>query len=343
MDEMLNELDNYLTNTKDKTNEIYNSYKIDKNNFFKTKKECFNNQICFVDGGSSVLIDSPSFSLGFIKSASIIYKNKKIKKIITNQFFVFAYTFFENEKIYYKTKYFKYNQNSQLIDEIIINSKDKNFSINNEPFSISKMIDLSRRILEIKTSIESINYLNEGDIILLDGTLKTLFDFEKKKLDKLYEIAIKNNILISSILKTNNAITNNGNCLLASISKIAPAEIWYYDDFIDLKNEMQKSIIYFLKLHKLSDYIFTLEIYKEQTKLLDIKKVVSYFAYYSNDAVFLGYPYGLIKADSLARISNNETEMLLTTISSKNKKLFNLIKPYIKSNDAHGVLDNISF
>ena len=59
------------------------------------------------------------------------------------------------------------------------------------------------------------------------------------------------------------------------------------------------------------------------------------------DPIFIGYPYGLIEADKVARISNNEKEslktMFLIKLKSKN------IEKYLNSANAHEILDRISF
>ena len=59
------------------------------------------------------------------------------------------------------------------------------------------------------------------------------------------------------------------------------------------------------------------------------------------DAVFLGYPYGLIEADKNARISNQEKGMLLTLFSAKFGKDWEKIKDSISNVDAHEILNNI--
>lgn len=59
----------------------------------------------------------------------------------------------------------------------------------------------------------------------------------------------------------------------------------------------------------------------------------------SGDALFLGYPYGLIAVDKFARISNEEKKNLRMNIllKAENKE----IAEYLSTTDAHGILDNM--
>ena len=59
------------------------------------------------------------------------------------------------------------------------------------------------------------------------------------------------------------------------------------------------------------------------------------------DPVFIGYPYGLVEADRIARISNQEKESLKTMflVKLRNKN----IEKYLSSVNAHEILDRISF
>ncbi len=73
-----------------------------------------------------------------------------------------------------------------------------------------------------------------------------------------------------------------------------------------------------------------------------IGKVLGILAEASKDPVFIGYPYGLIEADKLARVSNEEAEFLKVRLISKAGKERSKIIGYMKTVDAHSILDNIA-
>lgn len=64
-------------------------------------------------------------------------------------------------------------------------------------------------------------------------------------------------------------------------------------------------------------------------------------AYLSRDLVFPGYPYGLIMADRLARVSDNETSYLYCMFESKAGKEWQNINHGIRALNAHTILDNV--
>ena len=71
------------------------------------------------------------------------------------------------------------------------------------------------------------------------------------------------------------------------------------------------------------------------------EEIINSIAANCNDPVFIGYPYGLIEADKIARIGNNEKEFLRTVFLTKLKKKD--IEKYLSAKNAHGILDRISF
>ena len=87
----------------------------------------------------------------------------------------------------------------------------------------------------------------------------------------------------------------------------------------------------FVKLHSKSKHVFRMDGNSQLAhSLLDN----------SSDPVFLGYPYGLILSDKIARVSNHEKRQMQTTLllDSRNKD----IVEYLSTTNAHDILDNLS-
>ena len=80
------------------------------------------------------------------------------------------------------------------------------------------------------------------------------------------------------------------------------------------------------------------EIYKDQVKLVDPSKVLGFLATNSKDLILPGYPYGLIKADKFARVTENEIQFLRTKF---NTKLNRNVRESLNLNNVHKVLDSI--
>ena len=317
-------------------------FEIDENNFHTLASWVSSKPIAFIDGGSSMFIQSPSLCVGFVRAVCVVMSNKKTEQVLSDEFFCVASAFSENGKIFYRTKYFPTKNTKNIISELKFDSLDPSLSTGQERFPLCKMIDVARRFLEIRLAVDSVEKIKSKGIIILDGNLKAYYPGEKELLDTLYDSAGKGNVLVTGIAKTSNSITVRGDTLTAALFNSTDLEQWYYYPAYELEDENHKAETFFVKFHKLSKYVFAVDVLKEQAKDADIGKVLGFFAYYSKDAVFPGYPYGLIKADSLARVSNRETEILLTRFSSLDPSLFELIRSYIYSVDAHSVLDNLS-
>src|SRR3989344_846368 len=69
------------------------------------------------------------------------------------------------------------------------------------------------------------------------------------------------------------------------------------------------------------------------------KEVLPYLPELSKDALFLGYPYGLILADKLARISHQEQKSLSLQLLLKSDS--QMISQYLQNANAHEILDTI--
>lgn len=87
-----------------------------------------------------------------------------------------------------------------------------------------------------------------------------------------------------------------------------------------------------VKLHGMARHVFLVHgAAKEQLGIL---------THYSNDAVFPGYPYGLVLADKLARVPNEEAAALRITAKAQLKELRS-VQAAMASMDSHSILDSI--
>ncbi|MFW6014106.1 MAG: DNA double-strand break repair nuclease NurA [Candidatus Nanoarchaeia archaeon] len=318
------------------------AYKIESNNFFPLSAWASSKPIAFVDGGSSVFIESPSMCAGFVRVVCVVMENKKTTCILSNEIFVIAKTRTENGRVIYETINFETKNTTETIDGLGIDSLDSTLTGSQERFPISKMIDITRRFLELQLAKKAALEIKDKGIVVLDGSLRAFYPGECRVLEELYKCGVSNNVLITALSKTSSMITTKGDTLNAALNRCSQMREWFYYPAYINEDVNYNADVYFVKFHEKSEYIFTVDIYKEQGNDADIQKVLGFFAYYSKDACFPGYPYGLIKADNLARVSNKETDALLTRLSAFDTGLFELLKPYMNSTNAHSVLDNMN-
>ena len=173
---------------------------IDKNEFHKINKEESDKKIVFIDGGQAELLKAVNFSLQLIRTAAVFFKNNKKIDNKMNEFFILISAKNDDEKIVYETEIFPVR--GKAIDKISFYSNDPTIGEGVERAEISKIGDIARRFSEIKSAEEIIDDLEEGDIIVLDGSLKTLVTNEKEKMERLYNRALNKGVIINSLFPT---------------------------------------------------------------------------------------------------------------------------------------------
>ena len=287
---------------------IFNNslFQINKSDFSEIIPSSQKKSMAFIDGGQAEIYYSGNICLSFIRTAAVIFKESR-KEIIKEEFFLLTKAKYQNNEIFYESKIFSSNK---LIDEqdLFISSNDSSIKFGKERAPLSSVIPIARRLAEL-----SLANNGEADIIVLDGTLEAKYDCEQKYLNE--------NNKISAISKTCTLFTTTGNNPTILLSKISPSNCWCYN--IDEKTN-------FVKLNEKSKHIFRFD---------GNKNILPYLIDQSKDAVFLGYPYGLILADKLARVSNQEKNgmVMKLLLDKENKDLVD----YLSAMNAHDILDNL--
>lgn len=327
-----------LTETYPKfSGEGYKAYKIDAKNFHEIYKLNTNEKIAFVDGGNAEIIGSANFSLNLIRIGYVIYQNNK--KITVKKFEILAFvqTMNQNNEIYYKTSFFK-TKNYIELEEIYFSSFDHTLMLGVNRAEINNVVNALRRFAELKLA-KLIADEEISDFIVLDGNLQSTLTNENKYLNELYESCGKNNVILTSLSKTTSLFTDNGNLLSVVLQNISNLPAWFYYPIVEINNTNHKAEMFFVKFHHKSKHVFRFEIFNAQRAKAE--EIINELASNCIDPIFIGYPYGLVEADKIARISNQEKESLKTMflVKLRNKN----IEKYLSSVNAHEILDKISF
>ena len=299
-----------LTNFTEDDSIIFNNtlYKLQKDNFSLIPPLSDSKRIAFIDGGQAEIITTGNFCLSFIRVASVIFENNIKKEHIKNEFFLFTKAVYQQNELFYESTIFPLQE--KLIEEqdLIISSKDDSIKNGNERASITKVTNMARRFAEL-----ALAHKVDTDFILLDGTLEKTFPNEEKFLEKLQKV--------SSLAKSSTLFTTSGNSPVVLLNNIGPTQNWSY--YLNHTTS-------FVKLHQNAKHVFRFEGNRE---------ILSYLTSNSTDALFLGYPYGLLLADTLARVSNQEKKSLMMQflLKQENKE----IAEYLHTSNAHSILDNL--
>ncbi|MCG2719438.1 MAG: DNA double-strand break repair nuclease NurA [Nanoarchaeota archaeon] len=278
-------------------------------------------KICFVDGGNAEIIKASNFSLQFVRVYYNVFKENRKIKSKRYELFVLVKAV-DEDGIKYKVEFF----GDDLKLDLSFDSFDKSLRTGENRVKISKVGDVVRRFLELEVCN---NILDSADVLVMDRDLEVSVTNEDKFFDKLYENALKNNVVVCGLSKTTSLLTKKGNSVNALLNSLGNGK-WYY--------KLVEGV-YFVKLNDRSKYCFRLDV-GGRVKY-DINEVLSLLVENSKDPIFLGYPYGLISADKFARVSNDEKNYLRTMFMTKFGKKWENIDKYEGSLDAHSVLDKV--
>ena len=327
-----------LTETYPKfSGESYKAHKLDLKNFHEIKKLNLDKKIIFVDGGNAEIIASANFSLNLIRVCYVVYQNNRKTNIKKFEILAFIKAINKNNEIYYKTSFFK-TKNYIELEEISFNSFDHTLMLGTNRAEISSVANAIRRFAELRLA-KQIAEEKKADILVLDGNLQSTLTNENKYLNELYESCNKNNVVLTALSKTNSLFTENGNLLSIVLDNISNLPSWFYYPIVEINNNNHKAEMFFVKFHNKSKHVFRFEIFNQQKSKAE--ETINILATNCIDPIFIGYPYGLVEADRIARVSNQEKESLKTMflVKLRNKN----IDKYLSSINAHEILDKISF
>lgn len=311
---MLTKISQYLKemlkNFPEEDSIIFNNklIKINKNNFVQIQEVIEDKTIAFIDGGQAEIISAGNFCLSYIRVAAVTFQGKHKVSNLKKEFYLLTTAKYIHDELWYQSKIY----GDDLINEkeLAISSNDQSIKSGQERAPIKKVANMARRFAELALAKEV-----KADFIVLDGTLEATFKNEKRYLEQLGSN-------IYALAKSSSLFTTSGNSPVIVLNKIGSSGCWYYE--IDLKT-------FFVKLHPKAKHVFRFE---------GDKTTLSLLIQHCSDPLFLGYPYGLIFVDRIARISNSEKKSLMMQflLKAENKE----ITDYLQTSNAHDILDRIS-
>lgn len=271
--------------------------------------ESLQKTLAFVDGGQAEILNAGNVSLSFIRVAAVVFSGTKKERAVLRESYVFTKGVFHGDEIAYESAIFPLGE--PLLDEkqLQVSSRDPLLATGHERAAISSVANMARRFSELALAREL-----AADSVLLDGTLDATYPGEAALLQQL-------GTSVCALAKTSMLWTKNGQNPVVLLSRMGPPGCWQYA--VDERR-------FFVKLHEKAKHVFSFQGAPEHLPSL---------LQQARDAVFLGYPYGLILADKFARVSNQERQMLRTQILlRKENKAF---VEALQATNAHEILDSL--
>lgn len=312
----------------------------------------------FVDGGNAELLESSCFSLQQLRTAAVIVKNNKRVALYRNRWFCLISPLTQKDHVFFKVKLYSSEESQEESQEkspekplfplpsaFLIDAMDESLRLGKQRVALNKIGELIRRVLELHMAQFVVKQSDPGSVLVLDGSLQVSHREEQKAFEALYREALAKQVLVCGLSKTNSIITKKGTSIVSLLQKFGPSDsVWYYAPLAirednSCENQSCKILLSFLKLHPSAKYLFLFE--TVQNNACDLPKVVAGLAQNARDAIFPGYPYGLIMADQFARISNQEKELLKTQLMVHAGNQWKSIEHCLRTKNAHAVLDTI--
>jgi len=267
--------------------------------------------VAFVDGGQAEILKGGNLCLSFIRVFAQVMQGEKKVAMLLQEFYVLTTAVYRKGEIWYEGKIFQ-EKGEKLVNEedLVVCSTDSSIRTGAERAAISVVSSMARRFAELKVAS-----IIEADYVLLDGTLAATYVNEEKYLGLLGANA-------GALAKSCALFTTCGNSPVVLLQKISPIQgCWSY--FVEGRS-------YFVKLHARTKHVFRFEGNVGMLGLLVEN---------SCDALFLGYPYGLIVADKMARVSNAERDGLKMKLLLREEN--REFADYLNAVNAHDILDRL--
>ncbi|MBS3132893.1 DNA double-strand break repair nuclease NurA [Candidatus Woesearchaeota archaeon] len=274
--------------------------------------------LLFIDGGNAELLNAPGLSLQLVRNAAVIVKNNKLQKSIKREFYVLLTT-----------------EGRKEIKARLYSNGTKTDVVSASGNELAKFCESIRKSSEIKLATET---ANEG-ITVLDGTLEAANEMEKKHFDELYSEASKKGGVIAAIAKTTGLITDAGDSFPAMLNERGSGKAWYYHPVAEINSENHRAEMLFAKLHEKSSHVFRTEIYNKHKEKM--QETMAELKENARELTFPGYPYGLILADRLARISEKEAKHVKAKIFAAAGNKWKNLKKSLAAVNAHEILDRM--
>lgn len=338
----------------------YNSLDLNIDFFSPLPKLRDNVRIAFVDGGNTELICAPNFAVGFNRLYFGLFEgNKRLESTTIPQkieFYVVCYATIVGDKIFYKTELIpvkdEWSEYLPSASHLEFNSFDRTIMLGSQRAPISRVLSVARVFSEWRfSSFIAREELRENDVLVRDGTLQTSVTNERKYANEAYDSALEKGVYFTSLSKTSTLFTSTGLPLFSAIDVLSESSplkgnSWYYNPVVQITQPDHRAEMFAVKLHPQSEYVFRFEVLKDQAtkaKFEEIELIISALAENSKDIGFPGYPYGLIDADRFARVSATDQTVneFQFRASISQKKVWQKISKFVKSSDAHEILNKL--
>ena len=279
------------------------------------KKNASDLPVYAVDGGCSIIADGGSWIYAKIKISVIGYQGyKMIKKRIDNFYYGAVNTGRGRRDVLFE-------KNKQV--DLNVKSMHKNGDIDEMPAKVMKLLEWNACLELLKKS--------DSGMVLMDSGFNPDNKDEEKIIGMVKSLSLKKNIPVIGFCKTTRMATNTGRSFIGVLSKMSSGlkKPWFYYPVFENEKNYSTGIV---KMNFLGKYSYKINFWGN-----NVLSALNELTFYCNDKELLGYPYPLLKADKLGRVSDFETKSEFRRFKIQNAG--NELLEDLKSQSFHSELD----
>ncbi len=281
-------------------------YKIIPDNFREILPTSNPGKIVFIDGGNGVIYQSPRHAVVINRLYACAFRgDTRVKEFPHTRVQYYSLITRKGNSVdtmSYDVKLFTDQSNQHMPDE-----EDVASAILYRPWDNTRVLSSARSLGEWRMACNVIDTLEEGDVIVKDGSLMAIGPTEESYAEQLFEAARSRGVIVCTLSKTSDKLTRGGEPLLEhvkNVSKEVGFGMWYIE-VAENMTEYDRGFVMAIRLHQAADRVYRFDILREQYEEMSVQErehVLSSVAANSGDIVYLGYPYGLIDADRWAQV-----------------------------------------
>ena len=275
-------------------------------------------QTVFVDGGIAELFSSADFSLFLLRVATVAYQEKRRGGHATRDFYAFVDV---NEEKELRIQLFGVDNG---FSQELHRRTALYFAAHPPEQNLSAVGSVLLQLSEFVEIVRIAHTLQPKDCIVRDGSLDVFFEVFADG-----DVLLKQRpVFLCGLAKTNSLRTTTGHSVSLVLEKKSNIGAWHYP--------LTKRL-FFVKLHAKAKQVFRCDV------ALPDYRIFAALAAHAADPVFLGYPYGLVEADRLARVSMTEAAFLRKNIKMKLGSDAANLDVLLGTSSTHDILDRMRF
>ena len=280
--------------------------------------------ILFADSGNAPIWETPSQTAHLCRVCALSYTGPT-RRALRRQSFCILSTLYPNQIV---LKSYGFD-----IGLLPISRTDPELRHGNHLVSALACIELGRLQAELWVAREEALRLEPGAMLIVEGDFSKVHPFIFSSLESVIKTCAERGITLLGISKTNTCHTDTGCSAGYALHLQGQPGMWAYA--LNSTDGMHRV---FAKLHPGARHIFLVS---SPTPLKD--GTLARIAKASTDPAFLGYPYGLIAADQLARVSATEQQAAQAILSTKAFAKNPTLPLSLRGSDAHMILDRMGY